>query len=454
MADVFNPSERSAVMRAVKSSQHDAGDRRAPRGPRPRPALPPQPPRPARQARPRLPSRKAVVFVHGCFWHGHDCPRGARMPATNRDYWLAKIGRNVARDKATLAALKQLGWKTHVIWECETRDKEKLARLLARKLKKAANLTPWNGLPCSVGERRSVRIFAMLHASTQKLIIKLCELTEAGHIAWKRGEGQTFRFETEGYVVEVQAGPPRFACSIPTAANSNAPTNPISPPSPGPMAPARSPRTSPCWPPAPTASPAAPNSPSRGFSLLSPPRRKPRRSTLLRRIQTSSRTRSAARAAHDARTAAQPDRFRHRHRPRPRPSKPTCLALPSRPRPAPEPVIIESETTAIVGDPEAAEEVVAEAAEELPKLRLRKRRPPSPHPSSSKPRQSRSSRRPAGRAACRQFRPAPPPNHPSAGRHLRRDAILRQVERPYPPRRGQPRRKPTRPARSSPASTR
>ena len=43
-----------------------------------------------------------AIFVHGCFWHGHDCPRGARMPASNRDYWLAKIGRNVARDNRHL----------------------------------------------------------------------------------------------------------------------------------------------------------------------------------------------------------------------------------------------------------------------------------------------------------------------------------------------------------------
>jgi DNA mismatch endonuclease (patch repair protein) len=58
------------------------------------------------------------------------------MPASNRGYWLAKIGRNVARDKATLAALKKQGWKTRVIWECETRDKERLSRLLARALKR------------------------------------------------------------------------------------------------------------------------------------------------------------------------------------------------------------------------------------------------------------------------------------------------------------------------------
>lgn len=137
MADLFTPSQRSAVMRAVKSSDtapeiavrraaHALGLRFRLR----RAELP---------GKPDLvfPSRKTVVFVHGCFWHGHDCPRGARIPASNRDYWLAKIGRNMARDKATLASLKKQGWKAHVVWECETRDREKLARLLARTLKKS-----------------------------------------------------------------------------------------------------------------------------------------------------------------------------------------------------------------------------------------------------------------------------------------------------------------------------
>jgi DNA mismatch endonuclease (patch repair protein) len=138
MADVFTPLERSAVMRAVKSSNTtpELAVRRAAHALGLRFRLN----RADLPGKPDLvfPARKAAVFVHGCFWHGHDCPRGARMPASNRDYWLAKIGRNVARDKATLAAMKKHGWKAHVIWECQTRDKEKLARLLARKLKKDA----------------------------------------------------------------------------------------------------------------------------------------------------------------------------------------------------------------------------------------------------------------------------------------------------------------------------
>lgn len=76
-------------------------------------------------------ARKAI-FVHGCFWHGHDCARGARLPKANADYWAAKIARNRARDAAALAALAECGWETLVVWECETRDEAELARRLAR----------------------------------------------------------------------------------------------------------------------------------------------------------------------------------------------------------------------------------------------------------------------------------------------------------------------------------
>lgn len=63
--------------------------------------------------------RKLAIFVHGCFWHGHDCKRGARVPAHNRDYWLAKIARNRQRDARALSALTDAGWRVLVIWECE-----------------------------------------------------------------------------------------------------------------------------------------------------------------------------------------------------------------------------------------------------------------------------------------------------------------------------------------------
>lgn len=67
--------------------------------------------------------RQAVIFVHGCFWHRHADPacKIARLPRSNREYWLPKLERNVARDAACQAELRQLGWKVLVIWECEIR---------------------------------------------------------------------------------------------------------------------------------------------------------------------------------------------------------------------------------------------------------------------------------------------------------------------------------------------
>lgn len=65
-----------------------------------------------------FPKYRAVIFVHGCFWHGHDCARGSRTPKTNRAYWTAKIARNRARDKENTKRLKALGWRVRVIWEC------------------------------------------------------------------------------------------------------------------------------------------------------------------------------------------------------------------------------------------------------------------------------------------------------------------------------------------------
>lgn len=69
-----------------------------------------------------LPKYRAVIFVHGCFWHGHSCPRGSRVPKSNRPYWLAKIDRNRKRDRRNLRELHCLGWKTQVIWECRLKS--------------------------------------------------------------------------------------------------------------------------------------------------------------------------------------------------------------------------------------------------------------------------------------------------------------------------------------------
>ena len=78
--------------------------------------------------------RRLAVFVHGCFWHGHDCQRGARTPKTNTDYWLAKIARNRARDAAAVAALQAANWRAEMVWECELRNIEALTARLRRLL--------------------------------------------------------------------------------------------------------------------------------------------------------------------------------------------------------------------------------------------------------------------------------------------------------------------------------
>lgn len=77
-----------------------------------------------------LPKYRAVIFVHGCFWHGHDCPRGQR-PQTNADFWNQKIDRNVIRDKSDVSLLESLGWRVLIVWECEIKKKNE-ALLLSR----------------------------------------------------------------------------------------------------------------------------------------------------------------------------------------------------------------------------------------------------------------------------------------------------------------------------------
>ena len=79
-----------------------------------------------------FPRSRKIIFVHGCFWHGHNCARGARQPKANADYWTAKIFRNKTRDEYAQKRLKALDWDVLVIWECELRDDMELnARMSA-----------------------------------------------------------------------------------------------------------------------------------------------------------------------------------------------------------------------------------------------------------------------------------------------------------------------------------
>lgn len=129
MTDVFTPEQRSSVMRKVKGrdTTPELKVRRLlwAMGLRYRLHRKDLPGAPDIV----LPGRKLAIFVHGCFWHGHDCARGARVPKQNRDYWIGKVGRNRTRDLASQAALEASGWTPLVLWECELKDD---AALLAR----------------------------------------------------------------------------------------------------------------------------------------------------------------------------------------------------------------------------------------------------------------------------------------------------------------------------------
>lgn len=83
--------------------------------------------------------RCKVIFIHGCFWHGHNCPRGSREPFTNADYWLPKLERNRQRDAAHLADLAKLGWSVLTVWECELRNPVDLSERLRQFLTDGLN---------------------------------------------------------------------------------------------------------------------------------------------------------------------------------------------------------------------------------------------------------------------------------------------------------------------------
>lgn len=76
-----------------------------------------------------FPGKRKVVFVHGCFWHGHNCRRGA-APNSREEFWNDKLKRNRARDKRNREELAQMGWRVFTVWECEIKDLPKLLSCL------------------------------------------------------------------------------------------------------------------------------------------------------------------------------------------------------------------------------------------------------------------------------------------------------------------------------------
>jgi DNA mismatch endonuclease (patch repair protein) len=69
-----------------------------------------------------FPSRRKIIFVHGCFWHRHNCRLGRPAPSTRKDFWAKKLERNQARDKEVRRALKKLGWNILTVWECQLKE--------------------------------------------------------------------------------------------------------------------------------------------------------------------------------------------------------------------------------------------------------------------------------------------------------------------------------------------
>lgn len=72
-------------------------------------------------------SRKKVLFVHGCFWHRHRCKYGRVLPATRREFWSAKLQKNVERDRRVRYQLRVLGWQSFIVWECQLKSADDLA---------------------------------------------------------------------------------------------------------------------------------------------------------------------------------------------------------------------------------------------------------------------------------------------------------------------------------------
>lgn len=135
MTDIFSRKKRSEVMSRIRSGNtkpeiivrsllHAHGYRFTVNGPKNR-SLP---------GRPDivLPKHRTVIFVHGCFWHGHEGCKDFRMPKSRVAFWQNKISTNKARDRRSVAALGKLGWKALVIWACEMKTLSAKADLSAR----------------------------------------------------------------------------------------------------------------------------------------------------------------------------------------------------------------------------------------------------------------------------------------------------------------------------------
>jgi DNA mismatch endonuclease (patch repair protein) len=134
MADLFSPAKRSLIMAAIRSA--DTGPEIAVRkivhrlGFRYRLHVRSLPGSPDLV----FPSRRKVVFVHGCFWHRHPKCARATIPKTHAEFWRTKFASNVTRDHSALRGLKRMNWAPLTIWECELKKPERLMKRLSRFL--------------------------------------------------------------------------------------------------------------------------------------------------------------------------------------------------------------------------------------------------------------------------------------------------------------------------------
>ena len=89
-----------------------------------------------------LPKHRTVIFVHGCFWHCHDCRWGRVVPRTRAEFWSEKRGGNVLRDEKHRAALEAAGWRVVTIWECQSRSDDELREKLLAELQDIRSTPP------------------------------------------------------------------------------------------------------------------------------------------------------------------------------------------------------------------------------------------------------------------------------------------------------------------------
>ena len=79
-----------------------------------------------------FPKAKVAIFVHGCFWHMHNCPLGRVVPQNNANFWATKREGNINRDKRNMSSLRRLGWKTVTVWECKCRRQQSFKRQIRK----------------------------------------------------------------------------------------------------------------------------------------------------------------------------------------------------------------------------------------------------------------------------------------------------------------------------------